>query len=64
LQGKPARLETLRAGNGRVIYSELDLTSGFLGTNTWGIAGYEPAYAQTLVKNLLLLGLGVETAEK
>jgi hypothetical protein len=45
------------AGTGRVIFTPLDLTTGLLGTNTWGIAGYDPEYAQKLVKNL------VETAE-
>ena len=36
--------------NGRyaVIYSEADITSGLLGTNTWGILGYSPESAQEL----------------
>ena len=41
-------------GKGRVIYTELDVTTGLLGTNTWGITGYSPAYAQGLLKNLIL----------
>jgi hypothetical protein len=41
-------------GKGRVIYSSLDLTSGLLGTNTWSILGYKPAYAQSFVKNVML----------
>ncbi len=37
-----------------VIFSPDDLTSGLLGTNTWGIAGYAPKSAQSLTRNLLL----------
>ena len=41
-------------GRGHVIDTPLDITCGLLGTNTWGILGYEPSYSQELVKNLLL----------
>jgi hypothetical protein len=44
----------LRAGRGAVICASLDMTSGLLGTNTWGIAGYRPQYAQNLLKNIVL----------
>jgi hypothetical protein len=43
----------IRAGKGIVLFTPLDLTSGLLGTETWGIFGYDPAYAQSLMKNLL-----------
>jgi hypothetical protein len=46
-------LRHLTSGKGAVIFSDLDVTSGLLGTETWGIFGYEPAYAQALVKNVL-----------
>jgi hypothetical protein len=46
-------LRHLRSGNGAVILSEMDITSGLLGTETWGIIGYEPSYAQSLVKNAM-----------
>ena len=46
-------LRHLRSGKGAVILSELDVTSGLLGTETWGIFGYEPSYAQALVKNVI-----------
>jgi hypothetical protein len=49
-----AGFEILSAGKGQVILSRLDLSTGLLGTNTWGIVGYEPAYAQGFVKNLVL----------
>lgn len=35
-----------QAGKGHVVVSPLDPTSGLLGTNTWGIAGYEPGPAE------------------
>jgi len=41
-------------GAGRVVYSRLDLTTGLLGTQSWGILGFESAYAQALMKNLVL----------
>ena len=37
-----------------VIYSQYDITSGLLGTNTWGIVGYAPESAAALVRNILL----------
>ena len=42
--------------NGRyaVIFSEEDITSGLLGTNTWGILGYATDTAQALARNMLL----------
>lgn len=43
----------LAAGRGRVVFTALDLTAGLLGTRTWGVAGYEPDYAQAFMKNLL-----------
>ena len=53
--GKSAgRFEGLTHGQGHVLFTSLDLTSGLLGTNTWGITGYQPDYAQSLLKNLLL----------
>ncbi len=42
--------------NGRVtvLFSPYDLTSGLLGTNTWGIIGYAPDSSEALVRNILL----------
>ena len=37
-----------------VIFSGDDITSGLLGTNTWGIAGYAPKSAQDLARDILL----------
>ena len=47
-------LQCLRVGRGWVIVSRLDLTSGLLGTESWGIVGYDPAYAMAVVKNAVL----------
>jgi hypothetical protein len=46
-------IQTITLGKGHVILLPLDLTSGLLGTGTWGIAGYEPGYAQDLLKNVV-----------
>jgi hypothetical protein len=40
-------------GQIKVLFSRYDITSGLLGTNTWGIVGYEPASAQALMENML-----------
>jgi hypothetical protein len=53
--GNPTGLpEEIAAGKGHVIATSLDITSGLLGTHTWGINGYEPDYAESLVKNIIL----------
>lgn len=41
------------AGKGHVIFTSFDLTCGLLGTNTWGILGYEPAYSEAFMRNLI-----------
>jgi hypothetical protein len=46
--------DEISAGKGHVIATSLDITSGLLGTTTWGIAGYEPNYSAALVKNIIL----------
>jgi hypothetical protein len=52
--GKNFPLEALPYGNGWVIFSRLDLTTGLLGTQSWGILGFDSAYAQALMKNAVL----------
>jgi hypothetical protein len=47
-------IAALNVGKGAVIFSDLDLTSGLLGTNTLGIVGYDPAYAHAFVRNTIL----------
>ncbi len=41
-------------GKGDLIFTPLDVTTGLLGTSTWGIRGFQPDYAQGLVNNLIL----------
>ena len=46
--------EELHFGRGHILATPLDITTGLLGTGTWGILGYEPDYAQSLLKNAIL----------
>ena len=57
-------LTELSAGRGHIILSPIDLTSGLLNTNTWGILGYDPAYSQSLLKNLILWTLDGQKDEQ
>ncbi len=41
-------------GSGHIVILPLDMTSGLLGTDAWGIAGYQPDYAMELMKNIVL----------
>jgi hypothetical protein len=47
-------IAALNVGKGAVLVSDLDLTSGLLGTNTLGIIGYDPPYAHAFVRNTIL----------
>jgi hypothetical protein len=47
-------IRVLHYGKGLVVWSPLDLTSGILGATTYGILGYQPAYAEQFVRNLLI----------
>jgi hypothetical protein len=48
------RIRSFDFGKGRVIYSTIDLTTGLLGTNTWGILGFSPEWSQAFCKNVVL----------
>ncbi len=50
----PFRCRLLHLGKGDLIFCDLDVTSGMLGTNTWGIRGYRSGYAEGLMNNLIL----------
>ena len=54
------QVQIFKLGSGYVAFSSLDLTSGLLGTNTWGIMGYEPNSAQTFVRNLVFWADGLQ----
>ncbi len=49
----PALLGIKKNGRWTVIFSPQDITSGMLGTNTWGIAGYAPKSAVALTRNVI-----------
>jgi hypothetical protein len=51
---KVPTIGAINVGKGAVLVSDLDLTSGLLGTNTLGIIGYDPAYAHAFVRNSIL----------
>jgi hypothetical protein len=52
--GKDMPILTFAYGKGWVIYSRLDITTGLLGTQSWGILGFDASYAQALVQNAVL----------
>jgi hypothetical protein len=54
LENKLPSMQIMPAGKGWIVISKLDLVSGLLDTNTWGILGYDRTYAQPLMKNMLL----------
>ena len=41
-------------GRGLVLFADVDVTTGLLGTNTWGVDGYDPDAATALAANALL----------
>ncbi len=47
-------LRVARLGQGTILLSDINLTSGLLGTAVWGIVGYQPTTSETLVKNIIL----------
>lgn len=53
-RGGAPRLRGMRVGKGYVIFSPLDMTTGLLGTHTWGILGYQPRFAQGLLQALVM----------
>jgi len=52
--GGPPELQAISTqGRVRVLFSQVDVTSGLLGTQTWGIDGYAPETARALAENIL-----------
>jgi hypothetical protein len=54
LEQMPFRCSILHLGKGALIVTDTDVTSGMLGTNTWGIKGYMAGYSEGLMKNIIL----------
>jgi hypothetical protein len=48
------RPSVVKEGQGAIVILPLDMSSGMLGLDTWGIAGYQPDYSLELMKNLVL----------
>lgn len=53
IKHSPEFLGIKRANRWVIVFSPDDLTSGFLGTNTWGISGYTPNSAVDLANNVV-----------
>jgi hypothetical protein len=49
----PAMSGIVVGGKTKVVYSKWDVSSGFLGTHTWGIVGYGPGTAEEIGRNVL-----------
>jgi hypothetical protein len=47
-------IDVIYSGNGAILISRLDLTSGLLGTGTWGILGYAPKWSEQFLQNAIL----------
>ena len=52
-QGKRPGLFGFTAGEGQVILTTLDVTSGLLHTGTWGINGFDPVYCEAMMQNVV-----------
>ncbi len=50
---KSAEPSTGGPNPGAIIVTSLDLTSGLLGTNVWGVLGFQNSYSQSFVKNAI-----------
>jgi hypothetical protein len=44
-------------GKPKVLFSAWDVSSGFLGTNTWGVVGYAASTSEKLGRNILLYAI-------
>jgi hypothetical protein len=53
VMAKPPALQATKAGEGYVIFTPIDVSSGLLGTSTWGIVGYTPSTCEQMVRNLV-----------
>ncbi len=58
LGNNTTRIKSAPLGKGRIIFSGLDLCSGLVGTNTWGILGYLPEYSEVVFNKELGADIG------
>jgi hypothetical protein len=54
IQDRPEIIAWNIGGRPAILFSQLDVTTGLLGTETWGIAGYRPEAAQRIARNIVL----------
>ena len=47
-------VQVIYAGKGTLLVSKLDVVSGLLGTQTWGIMGYAPGWSESFMQNAIL----------
>lgn len=59
---KSAGLTSINAGKGMVLLTDLDLSTGLLGTTVSGVKGYEPMVAEKLVRNAVIWAVWPEGA--
>ncbi len=57
LKNAPRLLGVKQGNRWVIVFSPWDVTSGLLGTNTWGIAGYAPQSAQAIAGNIMLYAI-------
>jgi hypothetical protein len=55
---EPALEGVMKEGKLKIVFSQWDVTSGLLGTNTWGIVGYAPGTAEALARNIVCYAAG------
>ncbi|MGN6367561.1 MAG: DUF4159 domain-containing protein, partial [Phycisphaerae bacterium] len=55
VSGRPEVWGWKKGGRWGVLFSPLDVTSGLLGTTTWGISGYLPGTAEGVVRDMLVV---------
>jgi hypothetical protein len=47
-------LRAMNVGNGAVLFTDLDISTGLLGATVVGVSGYEPTVAERLVRNAVV----------
>ena len=57
IKTKPELLGVKKGNRWVIVFSPVDVTSGLLGTNTWGILGYAPESAQAIARNVMMYAL-------
>ena len=56
-------IQAIYAGKGTLLVSRLDIVSGLLGTQTWGIMGYVPVWSESFMQNAILWTMDGQATE-